>query len=152
MLLLTFALIVTSLLILSCASRGKQPPGLLDGHLAPCPGSPNCVSSEETDSSAFTKPFIFDGEASVAWTTLKQIIVLHGGTIQQDDGEYLWATFTSRLFRFIDDVEFRVDVENQRIHVRSAARVGYSYLGVNRKRVAKLRQAFTQGQAPDQEK
>lgn len=144
MLLLTAALIVVSLLILSCASRGKQPPGLVNGHLAPCPASPNCVSSEDPASKAFTPPLTFEGEASVAWATLKHVIVQQGGTIREDDTAYLWATFSSRLFRFIDDVELRLDTDNQRIHVRSAARVGYSDLGVNRKRVEVLRQAFTQ--------
>jgi len=143
MLLLTAALIVTVLFMFSCASRGKQPPGLVDGHLAPCPASPNCVSSEQSDNKVFTPPLPFDGEADVAWETLKQLITQHGGTIQQDEGIYLWATFSSRLFRFIDDVEFRLDPANQCIHVRSAARVGYSDLGVNRKRVETLRRAFT---------
>jgi len=148
MLLLTTALIVTSLMVLSCASRGKQPPGLSDGHLAPCPGSPNCVSSEESDSNHFTQPFVFEGEASAAWATLRQVIGQRGGIIVQDDGEYLWATFTSRLFRFVDDTEFRLDAENHLIHVRSASRVGYSDLGVNRKRVEALREAFYPVQTP----
>jgi uncharacterized protein (DUF1499 family) len=55
---------------------------------------------------------------------------------------YIHATFTSRIFRFVDDVEFYFMRDAPVIHVRSASRVGYSDLGVNRKRVEKIRQAF----------
>ena len=48
------------------------------------------------------------------------------------------------MFRFVDDLECRLDAENRVIHVRSASRVGYSDLGVNRKRVERLRARFGQ--------
>jgi len=50
--------------------------------------------------------------------------------------------FRSNVFRFVDDVEFLFDREKKLIHVRSASRVGYSDLGVNRKRVEKIRSLF----------
>jgi len=56
---------------------------------------------------------------------------------EQED--YIHAEFTSAVFGFVDDVEFRVDAAAHVIHVRSAARAGYSDLGVNRRRVEKLR-------------
>jgi uncharacterized protein (DUF1499 family) len=67
-----------------------------------------------------------------------------GGKIQEEHDGYLWTTFTSRLFRFVDDVEFRMVSTDGIIHVRSASRVGYSDLGVNRRRVEKLRTLFNQ--------
>jgi len=67
-----------------------------------------------------------------------------GGKIQEEHDGYLWATFTSRVFRFVDDVEFRMVPSDGIIHVRSGSRVGYSDLGVNRKRVEKLRAGFDQ--------
>lgn len=67
-----------------------------------------------------------------------------GGKIQEEQDGYLWATFTSRLFRFVDDVEFRMVSSDGIIHVRSGSRKGYSDLGVNRRRVEKLRTLFNQ--------
>jgi uncharacterized protein (DUF1499 family) len=67
-----------------------------------------------------------------------------GGKIQEEHDGYLWTTFTSRLFRFVDDVEFRIVSSEGLIHVRSGSRMGYSDLGVNRRRVEKLRTIFNQ--------
>ena len=55
---------------------------------------------------------------------------------------YLHAEFRSRIFGFVDDVEFLVDAGAGAVHVRSASRTGYSDLGVNRKRVEEIRAAF----------
>jgi len=51
------------------------------------------------------------------------------------------AEFRSRL-GFVDDVEFRIDEAAGVIHVRSASRTGYWDLGVNRRRVEAIREAF----------
>jgi len=67
----------------------------------------------------------------------------HGGAIQVQDGDYVHATFTSAVFRFIDDLELRR--EGRIVHVRSASRVGHSDLGANRKRVAAIQLAFNSG-------
>jgi len=42
----------------------------------------------------------------------------------------------------VDDVEFRIDEAAGVIHVRSASRKGYWDLGVNRRRVEAIREAF----------
>jgi uncharacterized protein (DUF1499 family) len=42
----------------------------------------------------------------------------------------------------VDDVEFRIDGAAGVIHVRSASRKGYWDLGVNRRRVETIREAF----------
>ena len=60
--------------------------------------------------------------------------------ISQEDN-YLHATFTSKLFRFVDDVELLLD--GDKVHVRSVSRVGYSDLGANRKRVEAIRAALS---------
>ena len=60
-------------------------------------------------------------------------------TVQE---RYIHAEFTSFLFRFVDDVEFLLDEGSKTIHVRSASRIGYSDLGVNRKRVEAIRTRF----------
>ena len=58
-----------------------------------------------------------------------------GGSIKSESSNYLAATFTSRLFRFIDDVEIRIDPDLGQIHIRSASRTGHGDWGVNAKRV-----------------
>ena len=58
------------------------------------------------------------------------------------EGNYLHAEARSFLFRFVDDVEFLVDPQQKLIHFRSASRVGYSDLGVNRARMEQFRKLF----------
>lgn len=111
----------------------------VDGHLAACPKSPNCVSSEDLLRESHVAPIEFAGPASGAWQDLQEKILEMGGRIEKVDGFYLHAVFRSRLFRFIDDVSCRLDSEHSCIHIRSASRVGYSDFGVNRKRVEELR-------------
>jgi uncharacterized protein (DUF1499 family) len=129
--------------VLSCASNPPKVQ-LVDGRLRACPNSPNCVSSESDSTSSRIEPLTFKGPAEKAWGDLKETIRDMGGKIQEEHDGYLWAIFTTRLFRFVDDVEFRMVSRDGIIHVRSASRVGYSDLGVNRRRVEKLRTLFNQ--------
>jgi uncharacterized protein (DUF1499 family) len=69
-----------------------------------------------------------------------------GGTVEREEVDFLWAVFTSTVFRFVDDMEFRMDGATQTIHVRSASRIGYWDLGANRRRVETLRKRFAQEQ------
>jgi len=131
--------------ITSCSAR--PPAGaLLDGHLRPCPNSPNCLNSEQEGRHA-TEPLPFSGSVAENRTKLEKIIGQMGGALQSSQDNYLWATFTSRILRFVDDLELRFDVDKGIIHVRSGSRVGYSDFGVNAKRVAELRRRFLQEQS-----
>ncbi len=58
--------------------------------------------------------------------------------IVRSEDDYLRAEFTSRIFRFVDYVEFRADGETGLIDFRSASRVGRSDMGVNRERMAEI--------------
>ena len=121
----------------------SEKPGLVDGKLRPCPGTPNCVCSDYPGSQDWVEPVSFDRMSSGdAWEALKKIIVDMGGSVQSEEKEYLWATFTVPLFGFVDDVEFRLDKPGNVIQVRSASRLGFSDLGVNRSRVDDLRRRF----------
>lgn len=126
----------------SCSSQAPNTIGLKDGKLRPCPDTPNCVSSEHHDKKSYVQPLIFQGTPEIAWQALNTAVTDIGGKIEQNDYPYLWATFQSRIFRFVDDLECRMDGANQAIHLRSASRVGYSDLGVNKRRVEKLRSRF----------
>lgn len=123
----------------------REKPQLVNGKLRPCPGTPNCVSSESTNPIFRIAPLAFSGSPEQAWATLKLVVREQGGTEQYEDKEYLWSTFTVPVFGFVDDVEFRLSATEGVIHVRSASRLGISDLGVNRGRVDQLRTAFEKG-------
>jgi len=142
-LIVLFVILAVLLSVLSCASSSPKMQ-LVDGRLRPCPKSPNCVSSESDSASSRAEPLTFEGPPEKAWGDLKETIRELGGKIQEEHDGYLWTTFTTRLFRFVDDVEFRMVSSDGIIHMRSGSRVGYSDLGVNRRRVEKLRAIFNQ--------
>jgi uncharacterized protein (DUF1499 family) len=117
---------------------GKRPTnlGVKAGKLTPCPNTPNCVSSQSSDSEHAIDPLPY---AQI--TDIKRVVKnMERTTIIEETENYLYAEFKSKLMGFVDDVEFHKDDINQVIHVRSASRLGKSDLGVNRKRVEEIRQ------------
>lgn len=126
---------------LSCSA--SRPGNVGNGSLSSCPSTPNCVSSHSTDSVHFMEPIPFDGNANQAMVDLVRTVESMKRTriISQSD-TYLYAEFTTALWRFVDDVEFVLDPEKQLIHFRSASRVGKSDLGVNRNRILEIKKRF----------
>lgn len=134
---LALLLVAVGLPVLSCASVEV---GLVDGQLKPCPGSPNCVNSQDPDEGHRVPPLPVPGELDSALDDLQAVLEsLPRVQVVSREGDYLHAVFVSRLFRFRDDVEFLLDRQAGHIDVRSASRVGYSDLGANRARVDELR-------------
>ena len=127
-----------------------------DGPLRPCPNRPNCVNSDGNDRDQQIDPISFSGSSEKAWQQIQEIIKTLGGEITEDQPPYLSATFTSAVFHFVDDVELRLVPERKLIHIRSGARLGYWDLGVNKKRVEKIRRLFMEkqvyGQQPQAQK
>lgn len=117
--------------------------GMTGGRLAPCKSTPNCVGSHAdrvTDPGHHVAPIRFKGTAEAAWKALKQIVRgPERATIVREEDGYLYDTFSSKLMGFVDDTEFLLDSGGGVIHVRSAARLGYSDLGMNRERVEAIR-------------
>ena len=104
--------------------------------LDPCPPIPNCVSSGNTEERNRVEPLRFAGPQDRAWRHLGDIVAsMPRVRVVVNEAHYLRAEFRSRLFRFVDDVEFRLDQARQLIEIRSAARTGYYDWGVNRRRV-----------------
>lgn len=139
--------LVLLLAILSIVSSRKPSEGMVNGRLRPCSARPNCVCSEYKDLQSYVKPLAFSGPADSSWERAKRITREMGGKIVREDDCYLWATFSTRLFRFVDDLELRMDEGNEVIHVRSGSRVGYSDMGVNRRRIEDFRVRFNQSQS-----
>ncbi|MCP4142940.1 MAG: DUF1499 domain-containing protein [Chloroflexi bacterium] len=130
--------------LLSFLSRSESAAGIVKGQLTQCPDKPNCVCSEFPDDSAHAiAPIqIPAGDDGGALLLIKDVLVEMGGEIQDETDSYLAATFTSGFFRFVDDVEIRIDTEASLIHLRSASRAGYSDMGVNQLRVEEIQSLF----------
>ena len=117
--------------------------GLKNQRLLPCPGTPNCVSSQEKNSQHRIQPITFEGSLELAKEKLHQVInSMRGTRILTQDVIYWHVEYTTQLLRYIDDVEFYFDGTQSLIHVRSASRQGYWDLGVNRRRVETIRSRF----------
>lgn len=129
-------LVIVSLALLSAMARRPDTLGVRNGRLAPCPDSPNCVSSQTDREESRMEPIPIVGDPADAHSRLRSVVsAMPRARIITADDNYLHAEFTSALFRFVDDVEFFVDRERRVIHFRSASRVGKSDLGANRQRM-----------------
>lgn len=138
----TVPFLFTILVLMNSCSQVTTTGRLIDGKLKPCPDSPNCVSSE-TNSTPHIQPIAYTASDENAWEHIQACIVKLGGKIVKKDPSYISATFTSKIFRFVDDVELRMDKEQKIIHIRSGSRTGYSDFGVNKRRVEKIRALFS---------
>ena len=93
--------------------------------LKPCIKVSHCVR-EELNVERIDSPF----------EKVKAIIENSSRTkIVELDGDYLHAEVTSRLMKYVDDLEISSLPENNTLVIRSESRVGDGDFGVNRKRV-----------------
>jgi uncharacterized protein (DUF1499 family) len=143
--------VVTGVVLLFLVSFMAPRPsnlGAHDGRLAGCPDSPNCVSTQAEDHDHWIAPLTYLGDESVVVETLVRIVEqLPRTRVISRTHDYLYVEFRSALFRFVDDVEFFVEAESGRVHLRSASRVGHSDLGVNRERIELIRRLFQASQS-----
>ena len=133
---IVIGLIIALFFLLGLKSQKGKAKGLIAGHLAEPGTAPNSVSSE-VDVQPEKKVAPLNGSLD----KIKAAITATGGVITSETDSYLSATYMSKLFKFVDDVEIRHEKEDI-WHIRSASRVGYSDRGVNRKRVKTIRAAL----------
>jgi len=124
---------------------GKRPThlGVTNGRLSPPPRKPNCVSSQAdpADTQHYVAPIGFAGDPATAMKKLRDVIEdMPRVEVIEARPDYLYAEFSTKLMGYVDDVEFYND--GKTIQVRSASRLGYSDMGVNRKRVEAIRKEF----------
>ena len=142
----SYALIIIFLVTMSTPSQTRAQNV---SQLSQCPNSPNCVSSKapSSDTEHFIDPFTLKMNASTAWPFVLKVLQEQPRTqIKEVTNDLIQAEVTSLIFRFTDDITLLLNEKNQTIDIRSASRVGYSDLGVNRKRVATLRKILQQSQ------
>lgn len=134
------SILLAGFVLASCGAPRPTGAGVQDGRLAPCPSSPNCVSSQAADAAHHVAPISYSVSAGEAMAGIKAAIEgLPRTRIVSATENYLHAEFTSAIFRFVDDLECLVDESTQTIHIRSASRTGKWDFGVNRRRVEGLR-------------
>ncbi|NEQ50301.1 MAG: DUF1499 domain-containing protein [Leptolyngbya sp. SIO3F4] len=117
--------------------------GIHEDQLIDCPTSPNCVSSAAKDDEHYIAPIEYTAEQDAVRDKLVAILNNQPRTeiIEQTD-DYILVEFTSRLMGFVDDAEFYFLPDGHSIAMRSAARLGESDLGVNRRRLEQFRLAL----------
>lgn len=128
---------------------GRQPDnlGVRDGRLKPPSRTPNSVTSQASlwpDSNqrdyAQIDPLPFQGDGAAAMARLQDVVKsMPGARIVTASPDYVYAQFTTRWLKFVDDVEFCLLPGDRVIQVRSASRVGRKDFGVNRQRVEAIR-------------
>lgn len=141
--------VIGGLIVLNRTQGGRSvgSPDLEAGVLAPCPASPNCVSTlalaEDTGHAVDPIPVSGTPEEIVA-AVAAVVNAQPRMEVVERGGRYLRATATSALFRFVDDLDFLVDPDASVLHMRSASRVGEGDMGVNRRRYELFRDAVVE--------
>lgn len=119
------------LLLASCSTPSKFTP------MSPCPDKPNCVSSLEKGDHKIEPISSLNPKKTLA-KIKTELKLMDNVQIKESTEKYIHAVFTSSFFKFKDDVEFMIQDKN--IQIKSASRVGYSDMGVNRKRLEKIKE------------
>ena len=129
--------------LFSCAGKRPDALGVSGARLAPCSSSPNCVSSDAQDALHRVEPIAFDAPPAQAFSAAREAVAaLPRCRIVDERDDYLHAECTSALMGYVDDLELHLRPTDGAIAVRSASRLGYSDMGVNRRRVEALRGAL----------
>jgi len=131
-------IIIISSIIISCV--GKTPTTI--GLLSDCPNKHNCVSTNNSNSKSYIEPIRYTGSRVEA----KKILFLtlesfKDSKVKNEKDKFIHVEFFSKIFGFVDDVEFYFNKPGV-IEFRSASRIGYSDLGVNRNRMESIRSKF----------
>jgi len=98
------------------------------------------VSSDAADAAHAVVPFHLIVAPDEGWRAVRTAIDgLPRTQIVSSTDDYLHVECRSAVFGFVDDLELHLRPQEKLIAVRSAARLGHSDFGVNRKRVEGLR-------------
>lgn len=117
--------------------------GVSDGQFAPCPASPNCVSTQADDAEHHLDPIPYTISLSEARTLLLEIVwSLPRTDVSTVTADYIHAVTKTRIFSFLDDTEIYIDDAAKLVHIRTAARLGYGDHGVNRQRAEEIAAKF----------
>lgn len=115
--------------------------GIQNNKLLPLPNTPNCVATQSGQEAQKMPPIPHQSDRQTVQQHLLDILnQWPRTTLVTNEPGYIRVECRSPFFGFPDDIEFMItDTE---IHFRAAARLGYSDMGVNRKRMEKFTLQF----------
>jgi len=129
--------------------RGTAPAdlGVQGGKLKRPSATPNSVTSQADlwpdhpmAANARIAPLALVGDGPATLARIKSIIATTpGAQLVTERPDYLYATFSTRLMKYTDDVEFWLDPKAGAVHVRSASRLGRRDFDANRSRIEAIR-------------
>ncbi len=138
---------------------GKPPSdlGVKGGKLKRPSRTPNCVSSQARlwpDASAAAAaidpitvpPGTLGSDAMARIQAL--VASTPGARVVSATPDYIYAQFTTKLLKYVDDTEFWLDSATGPIHVRSASRLGSKDFGANRARIEAIRAQLGKAATP----
>jgi uncharacterized protein (DUF1499 family) len=133
---------ISTVMMAACSGTRPTNLGVKAGGLVPCPGTPNCVVTNDQDTKHYIEPIVYACDQTVAFNVLKDVVAgMKRTEIVDETPLYLRLECKTKVFGFVDDVEFFFPNDSL-IYMRSASRVGVSDLGVNRRRMEKIRALF----------
>jgi len=124
--------------LFACSTVAPVPEGT---QLAPCPSSPNCVSTMADPADA--QHYHPSAPAPSVDIVVQAIEALPGCVLEHRADDQLRAACSTPSGLFTDDLH--VVVRDGTLHARSSSRMGYGDLGVNRARVEALYAAVATG-------
>jgi len=129
--------------------RGTAPAdlGVQGGKLKRPSATPNSVTSQADlwpdhpmAANARIAPLALVGDGPATLARIKSIIATTpGAQLVTEKPDYLYATFSTRLMKYTDDVEFWLDPKASVVQVRSASRLGRRDFDANRSRIEAIR-------------
>jgi uncharacterized protein (DUF1499 family) len=129
--------------------RGTAPAdlGVQGGKLKRPSATPNSVTSQADlwpdhpmAANARIAPLALVGDGPATLARIKAIIAATpGAQLVSEKPDYLYATFSTRLMKYTDDVEFWLDPKAGAVQVRSASRLGRRDFDANRSRIEAIR-------------
>ena len=132
--------LIVLICLISVSCVGKPPTTI--GSFTDCPEKPNCVSTKNTHSKTYIDPIKYvvskDEAKKLLFMTLESFV---DSRVINEKDNFIYIEFVSEIFGFVDDVEFYFNKPGI-IEFRSASRIGYSDLGVNRNRMESIRNKF----------
>lgn len=130
----------------SMAIQNQKPQiilGLENGKLREVPTKPNAVSTQTKQEDKRIQPLAFKESLKQSKEAIKEALKSYGGIVIIEETEhYIYAIATTVKMKYKDDIEIYFDASSREIHYRSASRVGYSDMGLNKARFEKISEIY----------
>jgi uncharacterized protein (DUF1499 family) len=135
--------LVMAVILTSTACADVENIGMTEGKLAPCPDSPNCVSTQSEDKGHAMKPLPYLQTREASREKILSILKdMKRTEIVKLTDSYIHVECRTALLHFTDDVAFFLDDTTRVVHFRSASRVGYYDFGLNRRRMKRISEKY----------